>query len=219
MKIYHIRKESGKDTDFRPTILRALTAYQNYKSQNVKSTVKVEVYIASGFFTEDTNIQNPSNVSTFTDLSTSTQLISALHGFDKIYLFGAYSGKKELQNLVTHLRSFNLPICGYYQWHFHAKIFIITVNGETAFEIIGSSNMTNSAYNGLKSLSKYSQNFETDLVLCRDDICNVPIDTNEKIMQFRYFPEDNNGITIKTHMEDILNILKDHMRDETKPKL
>ena len=201
MKIYHIRKLSGQDTDFRKTILNALAATAQYKQNN---RCEVNVYIASGFFDDVENF--PYNNAVASNFS------SELQGVDHVYLIGAYSGRTELMALSNRLTQGGCRTHAYYKWRFHAKIFVITINGNPIFEIIGSSNMTWSAYCGVSRNNNnnlFSPNSECDLVIFDDEMINVPIDPSPTTMALRYEPDDNDGVTLERHMWDILQILKD----------
>ena len=136
---------------------------------------------------------------------------------DNCFLLGAYGGKKILYFLALTLK--NKHTCNvklYYKWKFHAKIFVITVNDLPVFEIIGSSNMTRSAYCGITPKKQPSLNFECDLVIFNEDMINVVIDTSPRIMQLRYCDEDNRGITITTRMFDIMSIIREFIKDANK---
>ncbi len=200
MKIYHIRKLSGQDTDFRKTILNALAATAQYKQNN---RCEVNVYIASGFFDDVENF--PYNNAVASDLS------SELQGIDRVYLIGAYNGRTELMALSNRLTQDGCRTHAYYKWRFHAKIFVITVDGNPIFEIIGSSNMTWAAYCGVsrRNNNLFSLNSECDLVIWDDERINVPMEPSRTTMALRYESDDNNGITLEEHMHDILKILGD----------
>lgn len=206
MKIYHIRKLSGQDTDFRPTILNSLKQAQVYKQNHPDDTVNV--YIASGFFDD---------ISTYPSLQAQNLQNSLTKDIDNCFLLGAYGGKKNLYFLALTLK--NKHTCNvklYYKWKFHAKIFVITVNDLPVFEIIGSSNMTRSAYCGITPKKQPSLNFECDLVIFNEEMINVVIDTSPRIMQLRYCDEDNRGITITTRMFDIMSIIREFIKDANK---
>lgn len=209
MKIYHIRKLSGQDTDFRPTILKALRAAQTYKAYK-KDKDTVNVYIASGFF--DTVAARPLNPNgnLNNNVNNTINLHHALQGLDNLYLIGAYSGSREELSLARQLKNGNvLNINAYYKWRFHAKIFVITINGNPVFEIIGSSNMTYPAYCGITKQNKPSPNVECDLVIFDEHMINVVIETSPQVMQSRYFSEDNNEIPLIDKMYDIMGILNE----------
>ena len=84
MKIYHIRKLSGQDTDFRPTILNSLKQAQIYKQNHPDDTVNV--YIASGFFDD---------ISTYPSLQAQNLQNSLTKDIDNCFLLGAYGEKKK----------------------------------------------------------------------------------------------------------------------------
>lgn len=194
-----VRKLSGHDTDFRKTILNALAATAQYKQNN---RCEVNVYIASGFFDDVEHF--PYNNAVASDLS------SELQGIDRVYLIGAYNGRTELMALSNRLTQAGCRTHAYYKWRFHAKIFVITVDGNPIFEIIGSSNMTWSAYCGVgRNNNLFSPNSECDLVIFDDEMINVSIDPSPTTMALRYESGDNNGITLEEHMQDILEILED----------
>lgn len=199
MKIYHISKLSGQDTDFRPTMLSALVAAQAYKKNNGNDVVNV--YIASGFFDSVSSCRLTSKKS--------TNLYKALQGLDKIYLVGAYSGYSDELSLARQLKNSKQPnVNVYYKWRSHAKIFVITINEKPVFEIIGSSNMTYPAYCGKTKQNKPSPNVECDLILFDEQMINVVIEPSPQIMQFRYFSEDNNEVPLISKMNDIMSILE-----------
>lgn len=203
MKIYHIRKLSGKDTDFRPTMLDALQSVGRYKD-----TRKIEVFIVSGFF--------DNNVLSFYDQTVRTNLLHELSQFSEVNLVGSYSGRNKLMQIKNNLLQAGINVTAYYKPKFHAKIFVIKVDGVSVFEIIGSSNMTNCAYCGQTSRARFSQNFEADLVICDDALCNVKLEPSETVMKFIYNKDDNNGISIQRRMEDVTNILSSVMIDKNK---
>ena len=209
MKIYHIRKLSGHDTDFRPTIINSIMKAGSYKNNNPND--KIDVYIASGFF---------ENVSSF---STNTpNLQQVVSGIDHLYLIGAYNGTNGImqlgQQLVPQFGQIN-AVSAYYKSRFHAKIFVITKNDKPVFEIIGSSNMTNVAYCGRNSNGRLSPNFECDLIICDEQIIDLPIDISPTTMQFRYIDDDNNGIPIDKRMSDIFQILQGIINDPKTKKI
>ena len=143
-------------------------------------------------------------------MNNTINLHHALQGLDNLYLIGAYSGSREELSLARQLKNGNvLNINAYYKWRFHAKIFVITINGNPVFEIIGSSNMTYPAYCGITKQNKPSPNVECDLVIFDEHMINVVIETSPQVMQFRYFSEDNNEIPLIDKMYDIMGILNE----------
>ena len=210
MKIYHILKKSGKDTLFRKIILKSLNAL---KSKSDKSNIVV--YIASGFYSENTQTQ----ITTFQCKDTQTTLANELVGLN-VELFGAFSKKTELLQVGSNLKARKINVKVFYKYHFHSKLFIITIAGKPVLEIIGSSNMTTSAYEGLRTYnsSKSSLNTESDLVIIDDEILNVSVDVNDFVMEFEYSNDKNNQITLENKMFDILdylNELKNQMKNIT----
>jgi len=200
MKIYHIRKLSGKDTDFRPTILNSLINAQRYKKNHFNETV--DVYIASGFFDDVATYPSTPNGQ--------LNLQQLLQGFDNVFLLGAYNGRKGELSLARQLKNNGVSnLRAYFKGRFHAKIFVIAINHTPVFEIIGSSNMTHTAYCGKTSKNQPSLNFECDLIIFNEKMINVVIDTSPQIMQLRYCEEDNREITITERMFDIMSIIEE----------
>lgn len=212
MKVFHILKKGNQDTEFRGILLKALSTIHAKKLEE-----KATVYLASGFFDE---IVNPPRtpISTFPDKTTKFDLQSMLAGLT-VELFGAYNGKKGLVQFGTAIKNKVSSIKAFYKYRFHAKLFAIEIAGRAIFEIIGSSNMTVAAYEGLcytkAGNSKASQNYECDLVLF-DDYINIDIKPNENAMVFRYNDEDNGGIPLDKRANEILQhikSLKNEMQD------
>ena len=204
MKIYHIIKKSGADTDFRTIMLSALERMQALK-ESYGNLLNIKVCLASGFF--NINVSHPKiDVLNYVDPSTKLVLSRLLSGLD-VEIFGAYNGSRDLLSLKSILSPIVKTLNVYYKYHFHTKLFVIIVNDEPIFEIIGSSNMTVPAYEGLQYSSKgkctFSLNTETDLILYNDEFTvagakqilgdNIRLQSN--VMRFRYNAEENNGVT------------------------
>ena len=204
MKIFHILKRGNQDTEFRGILLKALSTIHANKLEE-----KAIVYLASGFFDE---IVTPPRmpISTFPNQATTLNLKNALSGMT-IKLLGAYNGKKGLVGFGSSIKSNVSSISAFYKYRFHAKIFIIEIDNRPVLEIIGSSNMTVAAYEGVRYTKKgnqlYSLNYECDLVLV-DDAFAIDIKPNENISRFSYSDKDNNGITLQDRAEEILRHIK-----------
>ena len=217
MKIYHIIKKSGEDTDFRSVMLHMLQRIQGLKHER-NALLNVKVYLASGFF--NINVTHPkTDVLNFLDPTSKTTLLTLLSGLD-VEIFGAYSGSKDLKSLKSLLSPITKTLKVYYKFRFHTKLFVITINNIPVFEIIGSSNMTIPAYEGLqyssKGVSSLSLNTETDLILYNnefslnglDNVLGNNIRVERNVMKFEYVDEDNDNITFVDRMKDIVNYLE-----------
>ena len=204
MKVFHILKKGNQDTEFRGILLKALSTIHAKKLEE-----KATVYLASGFFDE---IVNPPRgpISAFQDKTVKLNLQNALSGVT-IKLFGAYNDKKGLLGFGSAIKNNVSSISAFYKYRFHAKIFIIEIVNRPVLEIIGSSNMTVAAYEGVRYTKKgnqlFSLNYECDLVLVDDDFA-VDIKPNENISRFSYSDKDNNGITLQDRAEEILRHIK-----------
>lgn len=200
MKIFHIMKKGNQDTQFRTILLKSLTAL-NKQNQCENATI----YLASGFFDEIvTSPRNP--ISTFQDNKVNNDIKTLLIG-KKVELFGAYNGKTGVLAFGRSLKNAGTFINVFYKYRFHAKIFVIAINGKAVFEIIGSSNMTCAAYEGVsayKGQTITSPNYECDLILMDDNYVNMEIKPNEDIMCFSYENSKNNGISLQVRMQEIL---------------
>ena len=155
-------KKGNQDTQFRKILLESLQWIQTKKLHE-----KAVVYLASGFF--DEVVKTPRTpISTFLDISTNKCLQNVFSGI-KVELFGAYNGKNGLLQFGTSLKQNTSKISAFYKYRFHAKFFAIEVDRKVVFEILGSSNMTVSAYEGLRYTkagnARNSHNYECDLVL------------------------------------------------------
>lgn len=199
--IFHIVKKANCDTQFRTAILKALTcARQNNR--------KIKVYIASGFFDEIVNSKR-TPVSSFTDLNLNTNLRTLLSDLE-VEVLGAYNGKKDLVEFCKSLRLAGASVKVFYKHRFHTKLFIIESNGEVLFEIIGSSNLTISAYEGIRHTKTKifrSYNSECDLILIKNSL-NFKLETNENVMQLKY-DEIGNKISIKERMNSVLKQIEE----------
>ena len=224
MKIYHIIKKSGCDTDFRRVMLTALERIQILKKSK-KDLSDIKIYLASGFF--NINVSSPKvDILNYVDPITKLTLSNLLLGLD-VEIFGAYNGSKDLLSLKAILSPKVKTLTVYYKHRFHTKLFVISINNTPVFEIIGSSNMTLPAYEGLQYSARgkhiYSLNTETDLILYNDEFnvagTNHVLGENMKLqsnmMQFDYRAEDNNDIMFVERMNsivDYLNELKSQMK-------
>lgn len=203
IKIYHIVKPSNRDTKFRQAILQALDSVR-YSKQ------KIQVSIASGFFNEI--VQHPKiPVSQFVDAKIHMNMRNVVKNMD-IDIYGAYDGKNGLVRFAQNLKNAGANVKVFYKNKFHSKLFVIQINNKVVFEIIGSSNMTVAAYEGLKktkkSTFKYSDNSECDLILVDDSGVNCEIDIDEYTMRFSYDSKENNGIELETRMNDVIKQLE-----------
>lgn len=199
MKIYHIIKKSKCDTQFRTIILSTL---HHLKVKNVK----MKVYIASGFFNEAVNLPRIP-VSEFTDPQVSGQSLKNLLSGVDVEIFGAYNHKNDLILFAQRLKNAGANVKAFYKNKFHTKMFVIEVEKKAIFEIIGSSNMTIPAYEGLRhgKVNKFtSYNSESDLVLFDEFIIDTNIQINENVMQLKYDEQGNGNITIQDRMDDAL---------------
>ena len=207
-------KKSGFDTTFRSAMLYALSAVQTLKKQ-CNNPIDLKVYIASGFY--NMNVKSyATDVLNFIDSKTTKSLQNLLSNLD-VEIFGAYSSPKDLQKIKSALSSVASSVHVYYKYRFHSKLFAIVINNNPFFEIIGSSNITIPAYEGLqyskKGVSSFSLNTETDLILYNDDLYTTynqpPIDLtlepNENIMQLSYDEKMNTNITLQNRMVSIVN--------------
>lgn len=224
MKIFHIIKKSGCDTDFRKIMLASLDRVQTLKTI-CKQKLEISIYIASGFF--HTNVRSPKiDVLNFTDPKTKLTLSKLLLGLN-VEILGAYSGPKDLVTLKSLLLPIVKSLNVYYKNRFHTKLFIITINDIPIFEMIGSSNMTVPAYEGLqystRGKSSPSLNTETDLVLYNDDVSFSGVSfnlsdiivANENIINFSYDKKENKDISLDERMDTLIeyfNTLKSKMK-------
>ena len=217
MKIYHIIKKSGEDTDFRSVMLHMLQRIQSLKNEH-HDQLNIKIYLASGFF--NVNVAPPkTDVLNYIDPISKATLLKLLSGLN-VEILGAYSGSKDLMSLKALLSPIAKTLKVYYKYRFHTKLFVITINNIPVFEIIGSSNMTIPAYEGLqyssKGISSLSLNTETDLILYNDEFSlngldnvlgnNIRVERN--VMRFEYVDEKNDNITFVDRMKDIVNYLE-----------
>ena len=217
MKIYHIIKKSGEDTDFRVVMLSALKRVQILKKTH--KDLNIKVYLASGFF--HINVSPPKvDVLSYVDPHTKLALSNLLSNLN-VEILGAYNGKKDLLSLKSALSPIAKTLNVYYKYRFHTKLFIITVNDRPIFEIIGSSNMTLPAYEGLyystKGKSSLSLNTETDLILYDDEftiggskcVLGGNIKMAENMMSFAYNAEDNNDVSFVERMRLLVDYIQE----------
>jgi HKD family nuclease len=107
---------------------------------------------------------------------------------------------------------------------FHAKIFILIKEGTPIFEIVGSSNMTKSAYGGC------SNNRESDLMIYNErefsdfqinKFVNNTISGQQNIITEFVYKDDsdiNDGTSIADRMMSFLNLLKEEEQKAKKKK-
>lgn len=99
----------------------------------------------------------------------------------------------------------------------HAKTFVLLSNGEPCFAIIGSSNMTSSAFGSPRLVPNY--NYESDVIIWDSKRLDVDRYFIEKFDEYSneasinhpisliYRPEDNMNITEKDRLNNVLDML------------
>ncbi len=203
----------GEDTNFRRAMLTAIDcvkkAIPDFKNHIV-------VKIASGFYTENTigkSTKELFNVSDFKDASEKS-LISSLKGIN-VVCFGTYIHKKTYESFIKNIRKVANELHAYYASRFHCKVFVIELDGDPIFEIIGSSNMTKAAYAGISRAKKPSPNYESDLIYV-DDTClylkEFSLQPNRETTILIYDESENGGITFKERMRGASDILDDFIK-------
>lgn len=198
-KIYHIVKKANSDTLFRTVMLQAI-----FSAKKIDSNI--DVYIASGFFNEIVN-SGRTPVSAYADSMVGTNLRNLLSGLN-VTVYGAYNGKNDLLEFCKNLKTSGAKIKAFYKYRFHTKLFVIKSCDKVIFEIIGSSNLTTSAYEGIrytKTKSLPSYNSECDLILMSDSL-DLTIDTDENIMLLEY--AEQNKILFDERMNKAIEQMK-----------
>lgn len=218
MNIYHILKKSGSDSKFRDIILSFLNSLTGIN----KFVKEVKVYIASGFFYQTAQNSNH-DLLFFKSPYLNVDLITCLQNF-KVEVFGVYYGKNNLLNIKSILQQRNIINNVYYKHRFHSKLFVVTIDSIPVIEIIGSSNMTKPAYNGIKypirKTMNYSENTESDLVIYNEGYIlnlnklhnyNIPttLETSMDVIGFKYNENINNNISLENRMNYILKYIED----------
>lgn len=218
MNIYHILKKSGYDSEFRDIILSFLNSLIGIN----KLSKEIKVYIASGFFNQ-TNQHSPHDLLFFKSPHLNVDLITCLQNLN-VEIFGAFYGKKDLLNIKNILQQRNVSHNIYYKHRFHSKLFVVTIDSTPVIEIIGSSNMTKPAYNGMKypirNALHFSENTESDLVIYNEGYISelndlygshIPatLETSMEVIAFKYDEHINNNISFENRMNYILNYIED----------
>ena len=208
MRILYLYKACDQDTKFRMAILSALKTIHAIGLEN-----RAKVYIASGFF-DDIGIGSncPFSASDYYDIATNTNLLSELKGLN-VACFGSYNNKKKYLDFCKNISAVTISLTVYYKCRLHCKLFIITIDGIPVFEIIGSSNLTMSAYGGIRKKGpNNSYNSESDVILIRDFNDTlfeaIPFEIDEYSFELEYNALANKNISFDERMNSVLDIIR-----------
>ncbi|XOZ33951.1 phospholipase D family protein [Halomonadaceae bacterium KBTZ08] len=121
------------------------------------------------------------------------------------------SWKQSYRNFRDNMRSKGSKIKCYYKngLRWHAKVFILSEGNEPRFGIIGSSNITRTAFGSVSNF-----NYECDVMLWPDDCKSIDEWFDEQlagnnfpyeVIRAPYVPDMNNGITVQDRLNSLKN--------------
>jgi hypothetical protein len=167
-----------------------------------------QVLLCSGFFQEN--------------FKTSSYQVSQESSFDQVLLkhsielttVGIHNNSwlQSYKNFRDNLNASGVNIIAKYatKFHWHAKIYILKLDGRPIFGILGSSNMTRNAFSTTNPF-----NFESDVIMWLDEfekfndiykqVSTELSEFSEEIINVDYDPNKNFGLTIEDRLKQIVN--------------